>query len=236
MSDGNPRQHSPHGEPPPGWHPSVYWDPLEHQERGMALYGRYVRPGDLVFDIGANIGQRTGWFLELGCKVVAVEPQESQFDHIPTAATRFLGAVGATAGVETFYVCPLSPYLSTLSTEYVDQVHAQPGIGGNVYTATRTTVVTMDDLIAQHGVPAFTKIDVEGGELGVLQGLSTPLRALSFEVHQFAPDKVEACIERLTELGTYHLRYSRLESFVLEPWPPREPLSVFGDVYAVLQA
>jgi hypothetical protein len=41
------------------------------------LYGSFVRPGDLVFDVGAHIGDRVASFLRLGARVVAVEPQPS---------------------------------------------------------------------------------------------------------------------------------------------------------------
>lgn len=230
----NLQQHVQAGANPPGFHPSVHWDPLLHQGAGMALYARYVRPGDLVFDIGANVGQRTGWFLELGCKVVAVEPQAEMLAHCDPHAIRVNAAVGAENGTVPFFVCQSSNYLSTIDPTYVQQVYEQPGIGGNIYTDTTTECVTMDYLIERYGVPAFAKIDVEGGEVGVLAGLSQPLQALSFEVHQFSPSKTEACIDRLAQLGEYVYTYSALESFVLEPWPPRE-LAVFGDVYAVLR-
>src|SRR6058998_4051393 len=39
------------------------------------LYGEFVHPGDLVFDIGAHVGDRVGSFRRLGARVVAVEPQ-----------------------------------------------------------------------------------------------------------------------------------------------------------------
>ena len=39
------------------------------------LYSRFVRPGDLVFDIGAHVGDRVASFRRLGAQVVAVEPQ-----------------------------------------------------------------------------------------------------------------------------------------------------------------
>ena len=39
------------------------------------LYGRFVRRGDLVFDIGAHVGDRVASFRRLGARVVAVEPQ-----------------------------------------------------------------------------------------------------------------------------------------------------------------
>src|SRR5258708_37027048 len=39
------------------------------------LYGGFVRRGDLVFDIGAHVGDRVASFRRLGARVVAVEPQ-----------------------------------------------------------------------------------------------------------------------------------------------------------------
>lgn len=229
----NTRQHGPAGEHPPGFHPSQYWDPLLHERAGKALYSRYCRPGDLVFDVGANVGQRTGWFLELGCRVVAVEPQPFALEFVDGQAVKVCAAVGHEDGVQPFYVCSSSNYLSTLSPEYVRQVYEQPGIGGNIYHESTTPVVTLDTLIGRYGVPGFAKIDVEGGELGVLQGLSEPLAALSFECHAFDRDKALACIARLEELGDYRYVYSRLETFAVEAWPPAE-YAIFGDVYCTL--
>src|SRR5260221_12542590 len=42
-----------------------------------ALYARFVKSGDLVFDIGAHVGDRVTAFRRLGAKVVAVEPQRA---------------------------------------------------------------------------------------------------------------------------------------------------------------
>src|SRR5438045_9129862 len=41
------------------------------------LHGNFVRPGDLVFDVGAHVGDRVASFHRLGARVVAVEPQPS---------------------------------------------------------------------------------------------------------------------------------------------------------------
>ena len=50
-----------------------------HQRRRSsamdALYRRFVKRGDLVFDIGAHVGDRVAAFRRLGARVVAVEPQ-----------------------------------------------------------------------------------------------------------------------------------------------------------------
>ena len=62
---------------------------------------------------------------------------------------------------------------------------------------------TLDALIAQHGRPAFAKIDVEGFEAAVLAGLSQPLPALSFEFTTIQRDVALACLDRLASLGPY---------------------------------
>src|SRR6185312_16618509 len=41
------------------------------------LYSRFVQPGDLVFDIGAHVGDRVASFRRLGARVVAIEPQRA---------------------------------------------------------------------------------------------------------------------------------------------------------------
>src|SRR5213083_2851933 len=41
------------------------------------LYGNFIRPGDLVFDVGAHVGDRIASFRRLGARVVAVEPQHA---------------------------------------------------------------------------------------------------------------------------------------------------------------
>ena len=48
--------------------------------------------------------------------------------------------------------------------------------------------MTLDALIAENGLPAFVKIDVEGFELAVLRRPQTqPLPALSFEFTPLSP-------------------------------------------------
>lgn len=47
------------------------------RRRALVHYRQFVKSGDLVFDVGANVGNRTAVFLRLGARVVAVEPHAS---------------------------------------------------------------------------------------------------------------------------------------------------------------
>ena len=64
-------------------------------------------------------------------------------------------------------------------------------------------MTTLDHLIQTFGRPAFCKIDVEGLEAEILDGLSQPLPLLAFEYLAEAPEVSRACVARLDELGQY---------------------------------
>ena len=101
---------------------------------------------------------------------------------------------------------------------------------------------TLDALVAQFGVPAFVKLDMEGGELAALRGLTTPVHGVSFEYLSGALDAAEACATRLAALGPYRFNWSPGESSRLgvETWLDDRALverlaalpAGHGDVYA----
>jgi hypothetical protein len=105
-------------------------------------------------------------------------------------------------------------------------------------------VTTLDRLIAEHGEPAFCKIDVEGFEAEVLKGLSKPLRALSFEYLPMAHEATLQALQLVEGLGGYEYNYSPVETMRLagQRWLDAagiaqlldrfRPLGRSGDVYA----
>src|SRR5580704_9749479 len=167
----------------------------ESDTRAAHLYATFMGQGDLVLDVGANVGDRTKIFRHLGARVVAVEPQASCRDFM---AKRFQGdrmisivpaAVGADNGVATLRVGGLDA-LGTLSTRWLERVQSSHRFGDSRWDRTeQCAVVTLDSLIAEHGEPSFVKIDVEGFEGEVLKGLRQSRPALSIE---FTVEDLEA--------------------------------------------
>jgi FkbM family methyltransferase len=198
----------------------------------LALLSRYIRPGSLVFDIGAHEGKHTAWLLELGARVVAVEPQP-----IPIAAherlTVIRAAVSDRLGYADFWVAPGHEYVSTMAAAdgYLEKVQTHAEYAYN--EPIRVPTITLDALVEDWGIPVFAKIDVEGHERAVFRGLSDPLPALSFEVHDFDLAKAEECLAQLALLGDYDVFFCGRESFEPEPWPAA--VDIFGDIYAVLK-
>jgi len=104
----------------------------------------------------------------------------------------------------------------------------------------------LDQLIAEHGLPAFCKIDVEGYELEVLKGLSQPIPALSFEYVPACLELARDCVTYLARLGPYRFNGSVGEAQRLrsEEWLDAAPLLEWlaavartgrsGDIYARL--
>jgi hypothetical protein len=68
------------------------------------------------------------------------------------------------------------------------------------------------DIGANHGLPAFCKIDVEGYEEQVLAGLSQPLPALSLEFMTDTLPMLECCCQKLLPLAQYRFRFSQADT------------------------
>ena len=225
------------------------------RRRARAFYRQFVRPGDLCFDIGAHLGDRTGHFLALGARVVAVEPQPGALAVLrrlygrDPRVTIIAAAAGAAPGEAELKLDPANPTVASLSPEWRAQVSRSPRFSGIRWRESRrVAVTTLDAIIAEHGLPAFCKVDVEGFESAVLAGLSRPIPALSFEYIPEAIAAAKAALARVAALGDYRFNRSPGESmrFVAADWRdtaamakelaglPAEAGS--GDVYALLAA
>jgi len=223
------------------------------RRRLTRFYAQFIGPGDLCFDIGAHVGSRLRAWTPLGARIVAVEPQpdcmallQRWFGH-QSPITLVEQAVGSAPGAAELRVSPRTPTVTTLSPAWIAAVQQERGFAGVRWDAPiPVTVTTLDELVARYGVPAFCKIDVEGYEWEVLQGLSQPIPTLSFEYLPACLDTARACVATLMALGPYVFNWSVGEAQCLRSadWLTAEALleqltvqartGRSGDIYARL--
>jgi FkbM family methyltransferase len=135
----------------------------------------FVPDGSVVIDVGANVGffslRFAEWVGPRG-KVIAIEPEEQNYNSLLAALGRAnllerveaLKAVAATEpGMAHLELNPLHP---------ADHKLSQSDAGVPV------TAVTLDNLVQDVGPlrPALVKIDVQGAEMLVLQGMTGLLK------------------------------------------------------------
>jgi len=229
----------------------VYYGGQRDRAAMGRLYARFIKPGDLVFDVGAHVGDRIAAFRRLGARVVACEPQpalvtmlrliygrDKTVKIVPVAVGRATGQIDLKINVD-------NPTVSTASPDFVKASEGAPGWEGETWDKSiKVPVTTLDALIARHGLPSFMKIDVEGFEAEALAGLTQPVAALSFEFTTIQRDIARACVARCQALGyiRYNAALGESQTLVHDEWQnadaivrwleglPMEANS--GDVYA----
>jgi FkbM family methyltransferase len=231
----------------------IYYGNRRHGLAMRRMYAQFVRPGDLVFDIGAHVGDRIAAFRRLGARVVAAEPQPAlvktlrllygRDGNVAIEAT----AVGRQSGEIDLSVNIDNPTVSTASADFIAAANGATGWQDQRWNRTiRVPLTTIDTLVARHGIPAFIKIDVEGFEAEALAGLTKPIVALSFEFTTIQRDVARACIERCTALGytKFNAALGESQQFIQDDWLDADALTRWldalppdansGDVYARL--
>ena len=217
-----------------------------------ALNARFCRPNALVFDIGAHVGDRIASFRRLGARVVAAEPQPAAMRALrlmfgrDDGVTLVPAAIGAQTGRIRLHVNARNPTISTVSPDLIAAAKGAPGWETEEWDrVVEVPMLTLDALIARHGVPDFIKIDVEGYEAEAIAGLGHAVPALSFEFTTIQRDRALAALDRVSRLGDYVFNVSIGERHALERqrWATAAEIAQFlreaphdlnaGDVYAM---
>ncbi len=175
-----------------------------------------TRPQDmLVFDVGAHRGQRTGVFLQLGARVIAIEPDASNQrllnrrfarNRLRRSRVTVVGkAVSDANSVATMWVHAPGSGINSLSPKWVQTLGRDDGrFGGTVEFpgSEQVETTTLESLISTFGIPYYIKVDVEGHEPSALRGLGRPVPFLSFEVNlpEFLAEGLD-CVEILSRLA-----------------------------------
>lgn len=172
----------------------------------------FITPGSLVFDIGANIGNYSARFLRQGASVIALEPQPFCKDYLKL---RFMfnsklkivgkGVSDHTGSAELLLTS--SHTIASIDKEWIEGVSESKRFNLELKDWNNKVAIeltTLDHLVREFGKPTFIKIDVEGHEDKVIQGLSQPIDYVTYEYT--LPEHSGSClrcIEHLRFIGNY---------------------------------
>lgn len=182
------------------------WVDPNHVDRAEEFVYDFLKPGDTLIDVGANIGCVTAaGALAVGeaGHVFSVEPHPQTFRHLKktvainhcTNVTCLNIALGAEAGVVNFTDEPRKDDNNCVA------LNAEAGI--------RVPCVTLTSLVEEHSISkiAVMKIDVEGFEMQVLQGAEAILNkvdSIYIEVLEHTLQKFGSCPAAVFKLLQSH--------------------------------
>ena len=218
------------------------------------FYTELVSAGDVCYDLGGGMGQRTEAWLALGAQVVCIEPQS---DRMARIEKRFVGnnnlrtirkAIGNAKHMGIMRVNDATPGAGTL-TENVARmaISRNDPLSKNWEKEEPVEITTLDEIINQHGLPDFCQINAKGYEVEILQGLNHSLRSLAFGYLAHAPQYALDCLTQLERFGDYEFKwtYADESEFAAPRWVNvhaiRTVLRGFhahersGDIYARLR-
>ncbi len=172
----------------------------EHDRTLFAAMKKLVRPGDMVFDVGAHVGELSVPLARL-CgphgKVIAFEPiaescaqfrENIQLNECENV-TLHASAVGEHTGTVRMNVFPAA--YSAWNSQGRPVYAGADGVPAAMSTPVNVPCTTLDEFCAAHGISRihFLKVDVEGYERDVFQGAARLLGerridTICFEISQ----------------------------------------------------
>jgi FkbM family methyltransferase len=178
-------------------------------QQEYAFYNRLISEAGsgLVFDIGANRGEKAVIFAQSATRVVCVEPSPASVSGLRRRFRKFPAVsivgkgVGAFPSTLPFSMFGDSDCYNTFSTKWATAIGTSENNGRprkEKPTIVDVPVITLNQLIDHYGHPSYIKIDVEGFEHEVIKGLTQPVNLISIECNlpEFESETLES-ISRL---------------------------------------
>lgn len=170
----------------------------------IEFYGSLIKTKNLFFDVGANHGDKTKAFSLIAEKVIAFEPDITNFEFLSlrfqkNAKVEVVNkAVSNKVGKATFFINNPGSGLNTIDSKRQEKMQFK--------TSYEVLTTKLDEMIKKYGKPDFIKIDVEGHELEVLKGLSADIETIVFEAN--LPGAKNETLESIRIISSMSSEYS----------------------------
>lgn len=160
---------------------------------------------NLIYDVGMHVGKDTGFYLRKGFRVVAIEANPDTAARVTNTfkteiaegrLTIINKAVAETAGTMDLYTYGDLSETNTLFPDAEEQIMKFGRPTGKV--TVQTSPIT--DIMREHGVPYYLKIDIEGADLICLKSIAaSPFRPRYISVES-NPESEDMSFELLSTL------------------------------------
>lgn len=175
--------------PAAGMYVDTSYLPLDHAHAGAILRGsleptvhqamiRTVRPGSTFFDIGANVG----YFTLVGARMVGPSGRVVAFDPVPVCAAAVASNIALNQLDHTsIRAVAVGDHAGQARLQVVEEASwsclSDTGSHENTEEEIDVEMVKLDDLVASGELPPpdVLKIDTEGAEIMVLEGMRETL-------------------------------------------------------------
>jgi FkbM family methyltransferase len=202
-------------------------------KKSIQFFSSFLNPlptNMLAFDIGANKGTKVNALIRMGFKVIALEPEKKAFSTLQwrfdrnEKITLVNKGVAEAPGELTIHVAEGRSGLNTLHEKWVNTLETKDENRWEKKHAFkkhyRVEVTTIEQLSQEFGLPYFIKIDVEGYENKVIEGIRQCPPVISFETNlpEFRDESIE-CIQHLTALSSQiRFNYSIHDRIEADQW------------------
>lgn len=159
-----------------------------HEPFDMMVLLHFLRPGDLFLDVGANVGTYTVLASGIcGANTIAFEPD-------PVTAERLRRNIGINKLSSLVTVCECAVVAASGEIPFTTGRDTMNHIVTESNASTRAVRAERLDAAVGDLSPVMMKIDVEGYELGVLQGASGVLNNPALQVLEIETVTPEASV------------------------------------------
>jgi FkbM family methyltransferase len=130
----------------------------------------------LIIDVGMNTGIDTEFYLQKGFRVIAIEANPRLAEEVRGRLKDFVSskqlvicniAIAEAPGEIDFYVNNQNSGWSTINKAFAERNERF----GSTNTLTRVKCTTFQQILREHGVPYYLKIDIEGADILCLESL-----------------------------------------------------------------
>lgn len=215
------------------------------------FYSNFLNKNSIVFEVGANVGDKTEILSSIAKKVYAFEPAPNCLKHLYSRFNKKSNVqiiplgISNQKGISILYISDYHT-MNTLSTQFIDNVTKNFSFKPNWNQQIEIHTTTLDDFIKESIKPDYIKLDIEGHEIYALKGLSIPIPIISFEMTPTLKENAIECIDYILNLSNSYkfnitleesavfyfsnlVTVEQIKKFILE----KENLP-FGDIYAFL--